>query len=173
MRSTKNVDKPNSWLAKLLGAELPEEEGQVLLNGQRFLMRNGILRSCAVHSTTQQQTSQVFGFKWHQEDTYDSEQMRRHITEWTSKYGDMLAMVRRIGTANRPIVLDAGCGSGVTGFELFGPVMSHINYLGVDVSNAVDVAQSRARRLQLTNVQFMQADLLDIPLADESVDLIY
>jgi SAM-dependent methyltransferase len=65
-------------------------------------------------------------------------------------------------------VLDVGCGMG-----RFAEVASTwgANVLGVDLSAAVDAAQANLG--SLPNTAFIQADVFDLPLREESFDLIY
>ena len=70
------------------------------------------------------------------------------------------------------MLLDAGCGAATSALALFGPVLERVRYLGVDVSAAVDVAADTFAERGLPGA-FMQADLMDLPLAAESVDVIF
>jgi SAM-dependent methyltransferase len=66
------------------------------------------------------------------------------------------------------LVLDAGCGGG----RYARLVASHgARLIGVDLSAAV--VKAAALCAQLPNVAIIQADLLDLPLADSSFDLVY
>jgi SAM-dependent methyltransferase len=60
----------------------------------------------------------------------------------------------------------------MSALELLGPLFSRIRYLGVDVSDAVDVAVERFRDRRL-DAGFLQADLARLPLPDGSVDVIF
>jgi len=55
---------------------------------------------------------------------------------------------------------------------LFEPVLDRIHYLGVDVSSAVDVARDRFAERGLP-AAFMQADVNNLPLPENSIDLIF
>ena len=59
--------RPPSWLAELLGVELPPEGSEFMLGGRPFRMAAGIPRDSAVPSATQAQTSEVFDFLWQKE----------------------------------------------------------------------------------------------------------
>jgi SAM-dependent methyltransferase len=65
-------------------------------------------------------------------------------------------------------VLDAGCGGGRYS-RLLGQHGARV--IGVDLSAAVDKASSLCTNLP--DVQIIQADLLDLPLADASFDMVY
>jgi len=64
----------------------------------------------------------------------------------------------------RPLLLDAGCGAGMSALELFGPLIGRVRYLGVDVSAAIDVARQRFDERRVSGA-FLQADISDLPLA--------
>ncbi len=70
-------------------------------------------------------------------------------------------------------LLDAGCGSGRLAVEIAAR-RPDLRVLGIDLERGmVDVATRRAERANLTDrVAFTVADLVDLPLADDSVDLI-
>jgi ubiquinone/menaquinone biosynthesis C-methylase UbiE len=71
------------------------------------------------------------------------------------------------------LVLDAGCGSGRLAIEIAWR-RRDLHVHGVDLEpGMVEVATERAKRERLTaRVEFTVADLADLPLADDSVDLI-
>lgn len=72
---------------------------------------------------------------------------------------------------SRKLILDAGCGSGYSATCLFGERLRDHDYLGVDISNAVDVARDAFHHLGLPG-DFIQCDLNAIPIPDGQVDLI-
>ena len=69
-------------------------------------------------------------------------------------------------------MLDAGCGSGFSASVIFKDYLNKINYLGLDISNAVDVAQQRFEELGLKG-EFLQSDLLNIPFDEPVFDVIF
>lgn len=73
---------------------------------------------------------------------------------------------------SRPIVLDAGCGAALSALEYFGGVFHCIQYLGVDISAAVEVARQRIAERGFSG-GFMQADIGNLPLPPRSVDIIF
>lgn len=162
-----------AWQLDLLNITAPEEGGEVTITGQAFVVKDGILRSKSLVSDAQKQTEETFGFKWKKRDTFESDVMRGVMREWlTARYGDMREADWLICNDDIPVVLDAGCGAALSGVELFGPVMDKIHYLGVDVSEAVDVAKSRFEEKGLPG-GFMQADIANLPIADGSLDVIF
>jgi SAM-dependent methyltransferase len=70
------------------------------------------------------------------------------------------------------VLLDAGCGAAYSALSLFGPALERVRFLGVDVSEAVDVAAARFAERGLTGA-FVQADITDLPLEPASVDVIF
>jgi ubiquinone/menaquinone biosynthesis C-methylase UbiE len=71
------------------------------------------------------------------------------------------------------VVLDAGCGTGRLAAEI-ADRRPDVHIYGVDLEpGMVDVAVRRTRRLGLDDrVEFIVADLADLPLPDRSVDLV-
>ncbi|TVR11196.1 MAG: class I SAM-dependent methyltransferase [Salinarimonadaceae bacterium] len=132
----------------------------------------GIPRAQSFVSQAQEQTRDSFGFKWEKRDTFEGG-IVDYAVEWLAeKYGSAAGWLDGLGPS--PIVLDAGCGASVSGLAVFGPLLDRIRYLGADVSTAVDVDVA-ARRFAERGAQagFVQADLMALPLAPESVDLVF
>jgi len=125
-------------------------------------------------SEAQAQTEAAFGFKWALRDTYESEAVQNATRDWLierycdgdeSKVDEWLA-------GGRKVILDAGCGAGHSALLLFGSRLKNHEYVGIDISSAVDVARQRfeERGIEAT---FVKANLMDAPVADSSVDLIF
>lgn len=143
------------------------------LGGQEFVVRNGIPRSRKLVSSAQAQTSETFGFKWQKRETFESEASLARMREWlVERYGDLTEAPWLREHGERPLLIDAGCGAGMSALELLGPLVPRIRYLGVDVSEAVDVARQRFLERGLEG-GFLQADISDLPLPAGSVDLIF
>jgi arsenite methyltransferase len=124
-------------------------------------------------SDAQAQTREAFGFKWKKRDTFESEASLTRMRNWLNeRYGQIEEYGWLEGLGTKPVVLDAGCGAGMSGLEYFGPVMDRIRYVGADVSTAADVAAARFSERGLS-AGFIQADLTELPLAPGSVDLIF
>ena len=161
------------WVCAELGVQSLDEDAPLELRGQPFVVRGGIPRSLKLVSAAQAQTSGTFGFKWQKRDTFDSPASLAHLREWlVQRYGDMREAAWLAEHGERPLVLDAGCGAAMSALELFGPIAARIRYLGVDVSDAVDVARARFAERGLS-AGFLQADITDLPLAPGSVDVIF
>ncbi|MBX5442597.1 MAG: class I SAM-dependent methyltransferase [Solirubrobacteraceae bacterium] len=116
----------------------------------------------------------MFGYKWTQEDTFTRPKALELMRGWLeSRYGRVADAPWWDEYGERPLVLDVGCGAGVSGLEVFGPMGDRIRYLGVDLTPAVAVARRRFREAGLHDAEFMQADLRKLPLEPGSVDVIF
>ena len=166
---------PAEWLARMMGVEgIPAEGVEFDCAGGRFIRRGGIVRSVELVSAAQAQTREAFGFKWARRDTFESEASLGAMREWaTGRYGARIADGSWLdGRAPMPVVLDAGCGAAMTALVLFEKMLDRIRYVGVDISEAVDVA---AQRFSERGVQaaFIQADLCQLPFVPGSVDAVF
>ena len=136
-------------------------------------MSGGILRERSLLSDRQAQTSEAFGFKWAKRDTFESEASLRRMHAWlVERYGDVPSATWWSEYGERPLLLDAGCGAGMSGLALLAPKLDEIRYLGADVSTAVEVASTRFAEAGHT-AGFIQADLTQLPLPEGSVDVIF
>ena len=160
------------WLWDLLGVDGPWDGERELL-GDRYRIERGIPRSGAVLSERQAQTEEAFGFKWKKRDTFDSQASLAGMKRWlVERYGDV-GQAKWLGEhGERPLVVDAGCGAGMSGAELWAEVLPRARYLGVDVSEAIDVAAARFHERGHV-AAFIQASLSRLPLPERSVDLIF
>lgn len=164
---------PETWLAELVGAKLPPEGGEATVRGQRLVMRGGVLRAGGQASVAQQQTEKGFGYKWARRDSYDSPAALRRAREWlVERYGDLSHASWWREHGERPLLLDAGCGSGMSALELFDGMFERMRYVGADISEAVDVARARFIERRAPGA-FLQADLTDLPISPASVDLVF
>lgn len=162
-----------TWFLDFLGVSRLAEGRKFSFGGQTFVVRDGIPRSSAVVSNAQAQTSEIFGFKWKKVDTFDSPASLARMREWlTERYGDLSVAPWLAEHGENPLVIDAGCGAGMSALELLGPLLPRVRYLGVDVSEAVDVARQRFAQRGYT-CGFLQADISDLPLPPKSVDIIF
>jgi SAM-dependent methyltransferase len=162
------------WFTALLGAPHKAAEGASLeLRGRHFQVRGAIARSAKILSAAQEQTAEAFGFKWHKRETFERPTQLARMREWLlERYGDVSAEPWLAESAFPPLLLDAGCGGAMSAIELFGPALSRLRYVGVDVSSAVEVAKARFDERGL-RAGFLQADLGDLPFATESFDAIF
>jgi arsenite methyltransferase len=161
------------WLAELVGVDGLAEGARLTLRGEEFEVRGGILRQRSVLSASQAQTSDTFGFKWAKRDTFESEASIARAKAWeVERYGDVEHAGWWADHGERPVVLDAGCGGAMSALALFEAVLPRVRYVGVDISDAVDVAAARFAERGLDG-GFVQADLNRIPLPDGSVDVAF
>jgi SAM-dependent methyltransferase len=173
MSSQPFVHSEPDWFADLFGGALPGEGGDTLLAGRPYVRSGGLLRERGLASSNQEQTKSTFGFKWQKRDTFESEASLRRMKAWlVERYGDLSTADWWSEHGPRPLVVDAGCGAGMSGLELFAPFLDRIRYLGVDISAAVDVARARFADTA-DGAAFIQADITDLPLPDASVDVIF
>lgn len=159
------------WFWDLLGVKSDWAEGQTAtLEGSEFVMQGKIPRSSALVSQAQKQTSDVFGFKWHQRDSFESDVSKAMMREWAnSRYGPV---TNWISPVERPVILDAGCGAGYTAREYFAPVLGDIRYIGADISSAVNVAMERMRDVAVDSA-FIQCDITNLPIPAETIDIVF
>ena len=163
-----------AWLYELLGLSVPKEGEEVRLSGRRFVCADGVLRASeGAGEGAQRQTGRTFGYKWKRRESFDSPASLARMRAWlVERYGDVAhaGFWEELGPS--PLVLDAGCGAALSALELFGERLAKVRYLGVDLSEAVDVARQRFAERGLPGA-FLQVDLSEIPLARGSVDLIF
>lgn len=125
-------------------------------------------------SENQRQTEDTFSFKWKKRETYESAHVQAEWKRWMlEKYfdGDPAGPQRVLGSGPRRI-LDAGCGSGGSAMLLFGDLLREHRYVGVDVSDAIEVARARFRERGLPG-EFHRHDLNAIPDSLGSFDLVF
>lgn len=125
-------------------------------------------------SKNQQQTDDTFGFKWKKRNTYESEAVQSEWKRWMfEKYFDNDPSRLDVFLAEGgKRILDAGCGSGGSGFLLFGEQLRLNDYVGVDISEAVLTAQERFSELAIPG-RFIRCDLNSIPEDEAPFDIIF
>lgn len=125
-------------------------------------------------SGAQKQTKDAFGFKWARRDTYESDAVIKASREWLiERYcGNDPAVLSEWLDGDTKVILDAGCGAGFSALLLFDEHLKRHEYLGVDISSAVEVARQRFAE-QGYSGNFLQCDLMNLPIADDSVDVIF
>jgi SAM-dependent methyltransferase len=126
-------------------------------------------------SQADEQVAKTFGFKWAKRDTYDeSPALLAEITRWlTERYfaGDIKRLDALLSGGPK-IILDAGCGSGLSASVLFAERLKQHKYVGVDISTSVEVARERFKERGLPG-DFVQWSLTDVPIKDESLDMVF
>jgi arsenite methyltransferase len=162
-----------AWISELLGGATPAEGETVSRNGRSLSGRGGVARDLAVAEGDQAQTRDTFAFKWGKRDTYSSDSVKAAHRAWlASRFGgrDLLAHLGDTG-GRRPLVLDAGCGSGFSANLMLGPHFDSIRYVGSDISTAVDIAAETLRPMAPERF-FLQADLMHLPFLPSSFDIV-
>jgi arsenite methyltransferase len=143
-------------------------------DGTLYPIRCGIPRFVITEDAGQLQTSEAFTFKWKKRDTYDSPAVKRNAIQWyTEKYGFDTLQAWAEYFDSRHAILDLGCGSGFSSsLWLDTPHWCGRGmWVGVDISEAVDVAYERLRHIP--NTHFVQADALSLPFSDGCFDTIF
>ena len=141
------------------------------------LSRLGLDRHIAApseRSSSQAQTEDAFGFKWARRATYESEAFQEASRAWlVERYcgGDQEVVASWFGGGGK-LLLDAGCGAAHSALLLFGDHLKANDYLGVDISAAVDVARARFERAGYPG-DFLRADLMHLPVPDAAFDLVF
>lgn len=126
------------------------------------------------YSPAQEQTKDAFSFKWALRDFYDSPAVLAETRRWLmERYcGGDETMLADWLSGSRKTILDAGCGSGFSALSFFGDLLLEHDYLGVDISDAVEVAKDRFREKSYPG-EFLQANLADLSIPDKSVDMVF
>lgn len=156
-------------------------EGEILQGalqspeGNSYKIVNGIPRFVLTQDSGQKQTESSFAYKWQQRDAWYSPQVQAACQPWlVQRYGFESVDEMRSFFGAHQRVLDAGCGSG------FGSSMwmdsswrgdGKAEWVGADISEAVDVAQERLGAIPGTH--FIQADILQLPFRPQSFDAIF
>jgi SAM-dependent methyltransferase len=125
-------------------------------------------------SKSQRQTDEAFGFKWAKRDTYESDASKANMRRWLlERYcaNDPKRLADWLH-GGRKIILDAGCGAGFSGLLFFGEALREHDYLGVDISSAVEVARERFREQNMPG-DFIRADISCLDVPDSSIDIIF
>lgn len=156
------------------GADDDIEEGVLRAAGGRvYPVTRGIPRFVHVGDPGQAQTASSFAYKWGRRDSYGSEPMRAALHGWLlERYGfDTTGAMRAFFGARRRI-LDVGCGAGFAASAWMDDGWNQAGgeWVGADISEAVDVARERLGRHSATS--FVQADVMRLPFRDEIFDTI-
>lgn len=143
-------------------------------DGTPYQIRHGIPRFVVTEDIGQLQTSETFAFKWRKRDTYDSPAVKSSATRWCvdkSCFDTLQAWAKYFDS--RHVILDLGCGSGFSSSLWLDTPYWHgrAMWVGVDISEAVDVAYERLHHIP--NTHFVQADALSLPFPDGCFDTVF
>jgi ubiquinone/menaquinone biosynthesis C-methylase UbiE len=120
----------------------------------------------------QKQTQGSFGYKWQQRDSYESDEFYATYHQWLrGKYGFKSDEEMTGFFSSKRRVLEVGCGGGLSASLTLSGNSSSQEWVGVDISAAIDVAQERLQHTP--NTSFVQADILELPFREQSFDAIF
>ena len=159
----------NNWYSSLLEFSKNLKCNSMMFNGKKLEKKKQIIFYESKRSKKQDQTKRVFGYKWNKIDSYKEGLTKRHHKWLKEKYKKEFYVDK---LRKNSIILDAGCGSAISSELLFGKYLKNLRFIGVDISNAIEVACSRFNKNNINSI-FIQCDLNKIPLFDESIDLIF
>ncbi len=81
--------------------------------------------------------------------------------------------VERLGLKPGMRVLDVCCGTGASALPAARSVGGEGRVIGVDLAeNLLELAQQKAKALELGNIEFLKADMTELPFEDESFDAV-
>lgn len=152
-----------------------DEDKLYLWNSKEFVVKKGIPRELSIYTETQRQTKDAFSFKWSKRDAYESEEVKGRGYDWLlSKYfdGDGTKKLQFMQEIKGGLFLDAGCGSAFSSLLLFGDCLNDVHYLGIDISESVDVAKVRIEERGIKG-DFIQADMTKLPIQEPVFDVIF
>jgi arsenite methyltransferase len=139
--------------------------------GSAYPVRDGIPRFVGGNEPSGQ-TADSFGYKWSRRSSYESEGFATWYEAWLlGKYGFADRDALRSYFGRFKCVLEVGCGSGMSSVISLNGLGPEQQWVGLDLSNAVDVAAQRIGGPP--NIGFVQADVLALPFAPGSFDVIF
>jgi arsenite methyltransferase len=160
---------------KFFGHDTLKEDKIYSWNDRQFIFKKGIPRELGVYTETQDQTKDAFSFKWNQLETYESEAVKKRSYDWLlDRYfgGKESAKQEFINKNKGCLFLDAGCGSGFSMLLLFGEYLNDFHYLGIDISESINVARARFEEKGIGG-EFIQADIANLPAKEPIFDVIF
>jgi len=159
-------------IEKILGRPLPPEGGEAVLQNVHYVMKDNVLRQAELTRPVQKDMADFYDLHWKLPGAYDNEISDAFQIElFRTMFPGFEQLVER-EVQRGANVLDVGCGSGVAGRAFFGSVFDRINYVGVDMSSAIEQARDDYKRLGY-NVGLLQAELNTLPFPNESFDFVF
>ena len=135
-----------------------------------FIEDDSIIREKAIYSNKQEQTKETFSFKWAKKSSYNSDWANANYQRWLREkyFANDEGILNKV-FSDGSIVLDAGCGAGMSAIDLLGKdKLSKIHYIGVDISSAINEARQNFEALGCKqNCEFVQCDLNNMPITKE------
>lgn len=151
------------------------ENASFHIGNRSYVVHQGVLKpqENIRASEAQAQTGNIFGFKWQQEDTFNSPASLARMKAWLWERYQSPEQWLSILSSSFPVVLDAGCGAGMSGFEYWNDCFQNIQYVGIDVSEAVNVAKKRFSQKNLPHGIFLQESIEHLPFEKPLFDVIF
>ena len=162
----RNQLETQNWFQYLLTKKTKKS---FLFNGYNIQTKKGYFVLKSNVSKNQDQTKKVFGFKWNKTDTYN-EGINKNLSSWLKKKYKKEYFEKIL--KKESVILDAGCGSALSARLLFGAKLKNVNYVGVDISNAIEIAKIELEKIKIKNILF-KCDLNNIPIENQTIDLIF
>jgi ubiquinone/menaquinone biosynthesis C-methylase UbiE len=159
-------------IEKILGSALPPEGGDVTLQNVQYVMRDKVLRQASLVKPVQQDMADFYDLHWKLPGAYDNEASDNFQLELFRVMLPGFEKLVERETRTGANVLDVGCGSGVAGRAFFGKVFDRIDYVGVDMSAAIEQAREDYEKLG-KNVGLLQAELNTLPFPPGSFDYVF
>lgn len=162
------------WFWPLVGSAVAGDGARIESCGVPLVMADGLLRDEDCHDSGQAQTRETFGYKWQREDSYGSPAMIEFSRNWLEgRYAALWAHpAADLSGADRPLMLDAGCGSAYSAAIMLERRFPKLRYVGADISRAADVA-ARSFAEKGVDGAVVQADLMRLPFADGAFDIVF
>jgi arsenite methyltransferase len=164
-----------------LKLEEAQREGQEIVSGllcsdegTTYAIQQSIPRFVTLKDAGQQQTQSAFAFKWSKRETYETPAFNDIYSTWLyQKYGFDSLDNQTAYFASRKRILDLGCGSGSASLPWLSSQAwtGKALWVGVDISQAIDIARDRLH--SFANTHFVQGDALELPFFDETFDTIF
>jgi arsenite methyltransferase len=140
--------------------------------GRSYAITEGIPRFVLTEDEGQRQTEGSFGYKWSQRESYESAEFLDGYHRWLrQKYGFATDEEMRDFFGGKRRTLEVGCGGGLSASVSLSGRDEGREWVGVDISKAVDVARERLG--QVPGAHFVQADILQLPFRERSFDAIF
>ncbi len=128
------------------------------------------LGGAAEYETNQKQTESIFSDKWTEADTYSGiEKLYEFQYEWFLQlYGFDSEKDFAKYLSTKKTILDTGCGLGYKA-AWFAKLAPHATVIGIDISDAVDIA---SKNWQLPNLYFIKGDIANTNIKNDSIDFV-